>query len=289
MGREFEQPTSLNLPPGRFSGGCEYILEECPGCQKSNHCYYNIDENRGYCHSCKLVIKSGWHLKKLCGDTATSQVEIIKPWRDHSGAIFTFTKDFMPNAWDVPRAKKVLSSRLVTEYESREVGIMYLEELDCMICPTEPISPDLEEGCWYRALEGWPNKWIPRDETSTKYYGLGQRFIPKDRTNVLLVEGLYDILAPGLLGYAFTMFGTNLSDGWMRYIRKRSWIVNLWLDPDGPGKDAAKKMKQQFYDWQIPVGRDFIEDGFARETEPGDLDRWDGRIVEVKKLLKEMV
>lgn len=287
------QPNSISLPAGRFVGGCEYLLDECPNCQKSNHCYYNIDENRGWCHSCHLVIKSGWHLKKLCGDSVSEDMEVISPRRDQSGPIFTFKKDFIPNAWDVASSRWILKDRNVTEYEARQVNIMYLDSPDdaykYMLCPTEPLSPDLPEGIWYRAIKGWPNKWIPRPMTSPKYYGLGQKYIPEDRTQILIVEGIYDILSTGMLGFAVTMFGTNLSDTWLRYISKKKWKVNLWLDPDGPGREASKKMKQKFYDWNIPFLRDFVEEGFARDTEPGDLDRWDSRIIEVKKILKEVV
>lgn len=278
----------FSLPPGRFSGTGEYILEECPGCQKDNHCYYNVESNRGWCHSCKLVIKSFNHLKKLCGDLLDVD-DYITPWQDTSGPIFKFQKEYLPNAWDIPICRNTLIKRNVTEYEVRALNIMWMEEICSMVCLTEPISKELEEGVWYRAIQGWPNKWISRPFTKTKYYGIGQKFIPENKRNVLLVEGLYDIISPGFLGIAFTMFGTNMSDSWVRYIDKKKWIVNFWLDPDTAGKEASKKMKQKLYDWSLPVGRDFVEEGLVGEREPGDLDRWDRRVIYIKNLLREMV
>lgn len=298
-----DETTVYQLPPGKFARGDEYLLDECPTCGKANHCFYNTETCIGWCHSCQLVIKSARHLAKLCNNF--TEVDQTKPWVDHSGPLYS-NSNSMPYAWDIPEARKVLKGRKVTEEDSRKANILWLEEFKYLICPTDPISDEMEVGCWYRSIYGFPNKWIPRPDTPTSYYGFGQRFIPEDRKAILLVEGIYDILSSGLLGYAVALLGTNLSVSWLRYIKKRGWKIILWLDPDRAGRSASAKYTKAFEEWGIPVVMDCMSimdedyfgdihedfkkrDGSIDPKEPGDLSRDSLYLHDMKVLLKSII
>jgi DNA primase len=63
----------------------------------------------------------------------------------------------------------------------------------------------------------------------------------KQNKKITIVEGPFDVLSPGLLGYAIALSGTKL------FLTTNFWLsdfheVNIWLDPDA--EDKAVKIKE---------------------------------------------
>lgn len=97
------------------------------------------------------------------------------------------------------------------------------------------------------------------------HYAFGHEVIPEESRNVILVEGVFDVLSPGLYGYAMALLGVHLSGTQLAYLVNRFDEFLVWLDPDKPGQLAAHKIckRLNLYGKQAVV--------FNPGVEPGDM------------------
>lgn len=88
----------------------------------------------------------------------------------------------------------------------------------------------------------------------------------------MLVEGPFDVLAPGLLGKAIALCGVKWQesmDYWLLGNAQKLTHIYLWLDPDHAGRVASKHIIQSIR--RVVGNAKATEINFAKES--GDLSK----------------
>lgn len=88
-----------------------------------------------------------------------------------------------------------------------------------------------------RALDGRQPKYLAPQVDRTRIvarFGLARR--------ITLTEDILSAFKVGLEGEGWALMGTNLNDYTLARLLQRALPVNVWLDPDGPGQKAAKRI-----------------------------------------------
>lgn len=126
--------------------------------------------------------------------------------------------------------------------------------------------------------------WVRRALTQKVYYSdappgvpylFGKRDI-KDRIQCVLVEGVFDLLAPGLWGGGFAILGSNIDGNLERWLRAQHFgELVLWLDADETGFKKAHTLHPRLQQWHPNVVR---VHGWCFDTrDPGDYRVPEGR------------
>lgn len=154
-------------------------------------------------------------------------------------------------------------SRWVTEELSLTSRISYSESSDEIWIPIHPLCSPYPMAWMRRNIEY--GGWRASDGMRKAHYAFGHEAIPMDRRNVVLVEGIFDVLSPGLHGYSLALLGVHLSGTQLAYLVNRFDSFLVWMDPDKPGQVAASKIvrKLELYGKTAVV--------FNPGVEPGDM------------------
>lgn len=256
-----DQPTD-SLPPGEYASGGEYLVDYCPSCHKYKHFYFNPtrklvlkngDEVTGFgwCHVCNYKIIGWAQFKKIfAGDLKyvpppKNEVRVQRETRiSHP--------DQWDNAWDHPRSRSLMLERRLKESIVRQVPIGFVEEEDAVVAEIDPVTRELPQRVIYRRLSGGLQKWICLPGTAMANYGFGLRHLNKGLRAVVVMEGTFDLLSSGLLGYGVALLGTALNDSWASWIKSRFSAVAIWLDPDDAGMAGSGKISSRLDKWGIP-------------------------------------
>lgn len=224
------------------SGNTEYVLK-CPNC--GGKFTWNIVRGFGHCWTCKGVV-TGWKtFYKEFGD-GTEQAPTIEP------NLRQETDELTP-AWESEEAKAYLYERGVDSKLSQEVGIMYRDNR-IYIPVTSQVAGDAP--FWmHRSILPDSHGWMAPAVTPKSAYWFGypqywncnqaDRDIRGYSLPPILVEGIFDVLSPGLYGNAVSLLGSQLSAVLEAYLSKVHPLVWLWLDNDEAGIEATKKIRGQ--------------------------------------------
>lgn len=90
--------------------------------------------------------------------------------------------------------------------------------------------------------------------------------LPPRGTSVTLVEGVFDVLSPGLLGVALALLGSSIVLDLQVWLAQRYRRINLWLDPDTKESGKRQKMLAQLraYGGEV-IEIDDVEPGAEEE------------------------
>jgi DNA primase len=99
---------------------------------------------------------------------------------------------------------------------------------------------------------------------------------------IVMVEGTFDLLSSGLLGYGVALLGTAINDTWASWVKKNFRAVAVWLDPDEAGRAGAVKIGKRLNAWGIPF-RVIDHPVDPKNHNPGDFS-----ILDLKKKLEDV-
>lgn len=243
---------NYDLPPGNYlPGGQEYLVDECPSCGKRKHFYFNLDKKVGWCHVCHFRIRGHKEfMEAFGGSLETRRASPVVIEGDRQG-ILGRSAYWTDNAWDNDEARIFLISRKVTEIQSREIPIQYVEQERAITVPIDSVSPEFATSYIYRRFSLAGSKWMVLPGVDKGHYGFGLKFLDNSLEKIVLFEGTFDLLATGMLGVGAAILGTNVNEAWLVWLKRRYSEVILWLDPDEAGISAAGKLKKRMSAWGI--------------------------------------
>ena len=256
------------LPPGHFDGKGEYVLDSCPGCGRSDKFYFNVDNRLGHCFGSPCTFNTGHvygfeMLKEACKVAGISGIERSKPAGVSKSALDT---KGMENrrlraqfAWDVRQSREFLLSRGVSEVVSKSIPIWWHEINSSLLIDVDPVSPEYQTTSFYRMLDLPNSKWMPLTGTEKSMYVWGSSYWKKHwgekgKPFLILVEGIFDILSSGMLGYAVALLGSDISKGVAKWVESMHCPVYLWADPDAAGYKAQEKVAEKLLHWGVKCG-----------------------------------
>lgn len=237
----------MNLPPGHWVSGTEYSVI-CPECGSSAKAFLNPYKGRAHCKS------------SHCGWVAYNKAEIYEAFdidpddEDWKGLAPVqaprnqergYTLTGMIPAWLDPKARAYLAGkRGLSEKIVQAGGIEYSVKLQRFVVMLEPFTADLRSrqatrypgsiGKWYPAFEG----------ISLSEYGYGLRFIPAQADGIVLMEGIFDVLATRMLGRGIAMMGTKLTLSGLMWLKRFKRVI-VWVDPDNAGRNFCDHYVKQ--------------------------------------------
>lgn len=161
-------------------------------------------------------------------------------------------------------AEDYLRSRRVSVNDAVRYGIRW-----------EPGARELYLPIWSPLLG--KTSWVRRKIDGKAYYNDGARNISWlfGRENqvrkdyIIIVEGPFDVLSPGLWGQAVSLLGSNMSEQVEMWLHEMQFSeIYLWLDPDSAGFQKAPEIMNRLQKWHPRVIR---MHGFAfDQRDPGD-------------------
>lgn len=242
----------MNLPPGRFvkggkGAGREYMLDACPGCGKKHKFHWNVFKLEGVCFYCGMVIK-GW--KKFREVFPLLEED---PTPAQKTPTLTGPQSLPPDtvpAHSHTEARAYLLSRRVSEERIRDIEARYHELTKELYFPLRSVDPELPQS-WIKRRISPEGHWVVAPGTTRSRYAYGWDWIPRTRSQVIIVEGVFDVLGPGLLGYAMATLGTTLSTDLLTWINNRFRHVWLWYDPGEAGDKGRKAVTFALRAWGI--------------------------------------
>lgn len=193
--------------------------------------YFNQSKGIGWCHYCKRTVRR-----------KDVQVE--------DGSDFVFDPQVLPGihvhttfAWENAYAKKYLEGRWVSEPLSYTTGIRYDAERGSIKVPIHSPAPEFPLSYQVRSIS--PGGHWYTEAKERKEYCFGLPWVPPNRKEILLVEGIFDVLSPGWLGYAIATLGTTLSDTLCLFLASRFSFIHIFYDPDMAGRSGSGRVLHQ--------------------------------------------
>ena len=262
---------SKNLPPGHYvrggkGAGKEYVLNSCPQCGKKEKFYWNLWKLEGTCFYCDLVIKGWRRFREFFPD-----LDEEAPASPRSFVPDLTGPEKMPFCLAAPmvaESRAYLLSRWVDNDTAMVSRIYYHEESQHLYVRLESPEPR-QPSSWVKRRINPEGGWIVAPGTTRSKYAFGWDFIPAARDQVILVEGIFDVLSPGLLGFAVATMGSVLSLDLLAWVSSRFKYVWLWYDPDAAGDKAREAISFALRAWGIPysVINTDVDPGAFRDQE----------------------
>lgn len=243
--------TNFTLPPGNFSTWSEqeYVCD-CPFCGRESKFTWNVVKHIGRCFICDRWIKGETNfLLKFSGGFKEVSLDIfnlrVKQVPDK------VNRNFLCNAWEDPKAREFLIGRNVNELVSMEANIQYMKEKKCLYIGIDPIIPEYPKSYLWRQL-GPTGKWFHRKGTKSNLYAWGVSKFTETKTNILVCEGIFDLLSTRLHKKGIAVLGSNLNLVWYYWFLKKANKLVLWFDNDEAGHKATKTIAQKCEYYSIP-------------------------------------
>lgn len=222
----------------------------CEECGK-HKIFYNVAKEIGWCHFCKRVV-----YKKELGGYGHGPDYLFDP------EVSTHAVPNYPFAWWCDPARKYLVNRWVSELDSYRAGIRYDGERMAIRVPIHSPAKELPQAYQTRGIyEG--GHWYTEAPNRADYC-FGWPYLG-DRKEILIVEGIFDLLSPGWLGLGISLLGSAISDTLVLAISQQFNSVLLWLDPDAAGRKGTNKVGAALREAGVQVS------DISSGIEPGDM------------------
>ena len=211
------------LPKGGHTeeAGSEYVFD-CPECGNPKF-FWNLRKEQGYCFRCGFKSGSARYLMQKMGKAIPDHEKIAVPERSSS----TPRSELVPVAGT--DAEVYLASRRVSPALSAEVGLLYESGRERIHAPIWSPLQGVPKSYKSRSIIPGQKGWMSRKGDPATGYLFGKRTL---YTRPVFVEGVFDVLTPGLWGTALALLGSQLSEPLKWWIsRTFKWVV-LLLDPD---------------------------------------------------------
>lgn len=260
------------LPDGGKWNGNEYSLP-CPGTlSDGSKCGKRFSWNtitlRGQCFKCKLAARGEKSLQRLFGpqtqavpDRPQHQFRPVTIGRANSGPFI--------QAENSTEASQYLLSRGVGLPLMKEIGVLYSQDRVWF-----PISSPmgLAPSLMGRDITGlatipWKAFTIERSK-----YVFG-RTPPGSTSRVILVEGIMDLVSPGLWGKGFSLLGSHPSLDLLVKLGNNYKEIILWLDPDQAGREGTTYVTSVLRGWFPSLKLGFVNSNKTvggRLADPGE-------------------
>lgn len=239
--------TEFKLPPGQYvgEGRVEYLFDTCPGCFKEKHFYFNVFKKQGECKVCGLT---------LFGLDAFEDMD----GAFHRPAIITARKRTVTpqtiNAWFHEPARVWLHERGVSAQQCLTIPITYEPGPNRIVCPVDPVSPEFGSTSLVRWFAYEDSKWFAREGSKKIRYIFNAKALP--RPKILVMEGIFDVLASDMEDYAIALLGTVIKGdpgesvmSLLDYHQVKE--VFVWFDWDDAGRKGTKHVIDMCCKWGI--------------------------------------
>ncbi len=249
---------------GSFDAAGEYVTD-CPRCGGRRKFYWNPVKARGFCFGgqCQTKVRGVEDYKALFAGSSGVSPLFAKP-RD-------YREDPKPekidptasdDPWDYPEARgflggeppkgRGLSREVVWEGGIRARGSRIRVSLD-------PVCRNHPPYVYVRSADG-SSPWMPERagvRRQSYVYGLKAWEQVEPYLQVVLFEGIFDVLGTGLYGRALALMGSSLSQDLARYLGEAypGLRAYYWPDPDPAGQAGAVKASATLAGWGIPCAR----------------------------------
>lgn len=205
----------------------QLVCPDCPA-EKSGKpkLYFNTIKGVGWCHRCHKT----WFARDGI---------LVEPGFDYSlqGERYTYGETTL--AVSVKEAREYLEGRGVSTLQMVQLGIEYRDNQ--LYFPITSPSPDILPA-WMKRGTNKDDGWYFEGEDKKNYcFGL-EAVRDSGRKSCVLVEGIFDVLTPGLHGYAIALLGTRLHDLLTTWLEMFVETVYVWLDPGVQESYKAKKI-----------------------------------------------
>lgn len=227
----------------------------CPRCAGSNFSF-NTTKLVGRCFNCGYS-GAGDSLRKKLGAVATEyRPPVVTP------------SDF-PDLTDPAReALSYLASRGIGKGYAKRVGIKW-DGGDHIYLPVW--APATGTNAYVRRnISGSGGRYY-NDGTPGVAYVLGEQK-NKRKDMVVLVEGPFDLLSPGLWGVGYSLLGSELYPAVESWLKRQGFgRISVWFDPDDTGITKGAKVASRLRRWHPNV---VLCNGWAFDSrDPGDYAR----------------
>lgn len=239
------------LPPGGPAtwDNDEWCCEKCPNpkCDAEGKFNWNLKDEHGACFVCGFAIKGYSSLKYWYRNESLEEVTIVEKPREYSKQ----TSKYLTNAWDFEKSRKFLQSRNASELVSRKYGFLYNPEENRMYLDINPISPDMPKVHLSRYM-GPTGKWFFKKGTKGIYYAWGWEKFVGTKKNILVCEGIFDLVSTKLDHKGIATLGSHPHDNFFQWMSKHINKVTFWFDADEAGVKAAKYCSEKCLFYSIP-------------------------------------
>ena len=271
------------LPPGAPAewNPDEYCCDFCPNpeCRRENKFHWNVEKEVGRCFVCGFWINN-WDSFKY--HFRNANFENIDFGERKPIVHTTRTSNLLINAWDHEKSQEFLRTRRVNELKSREYEFLYNPEENSLYVNINPLSPDLPQIFLSRSLRAG-SKWYVKKATQGIYYGWGWEKFTKSKQNVLICEGIFDLVSTGLDHRGIALLGSKPNDIWYSWLRKNVNKVTLWFDNDLAGHKALVEISEKCLFHGIPY------DTIRTKSHPKEYDRSIPSDLKLLKKVEELI
>lgn len=233
----------------RYKGkhGWEYQLL-CPNCRKDN-LWYNSTLGTGQCFTCPGNSRSGTlsftsQQLRLKFDGLQSSIldeallNIIKPRKAREVTQYSWQEHWEAR-WYLEKVRRCDPDVLLKS------GVWYDKDTDRVCFPIQRIRPDradvsTEAIAPYMSrvtdpeVSGWKVQPVQADKEQYWFNPVGIT-----APYIVLVEGIFDVLTPNLLGQAVATLGVKLYEDAQLWLMDRCMPTIVWFDPDSAGQKAV--------------------------------------------------
>lgn len=233
------------LPSGGTfqESGSEYKMP-CPKCGHGNF-FWNVHKHMGNCFNCQLKVLgmgqfSKWFRVEVVETRKQAPLPATKPGKD---LVKIESDEALP-------ALMYLTSRGVDYGLAQRAGLRYSPSQQRLYCPIWSPLTRYQPSWKSRSILPGYKGWMGEAGDRGKFYLFGKRV---EGPLIVLVEGVFDVLTPGLWGQALSLLGSSLSREIEYWLAETYTKVILWLDPDATGVKKAQDIYARLSGWGIPV------------------------------------
>lgn len=255
----------------------DQVLTICPSCRKKKF-YFALRSGKGECKSgsCKAKFSSVFALERFIRKNAYTPVVgaiesskgALDPWRNGGSAE-------PPDR--VEATKKYLEDRNVSMEIAHQENLWAMSKSGTLIVPVYNFFTG-EDTPYYRFLSG-TLRWVGESGFERVHHAfLGANLKAKLREGnpgpVLVVEGVFDLLAAGLQDWGLATLGASYSTFLIAFIKRHFGEVYHLPDNDAAGEESAKKLEQLCKTYGIKY-RNLNREGwlyrYTKAKDPGEL------------------
>ncbi len=212
--------------PGFEEGGSEY-RDYCPKCGHLAY-HWNEHKRKGYCHFCEYKsIKPKDNTEVVC------LPYLIEKYYKKGIPI----PELYPDAFECDESFRYLASRNVDIAPTWDINhaIKYDMENKKIYYPIYPVAKEYDKSWIYRHVYGTQYNTLIELEKKKAGYVFGLPYLYYYPT-IVVVEGVFDVLSPGLDGYAIALLGTRMFESTAIWIKQNFKRAVIWLDPGAEQK-----------------------------------------------------
>lgn len=170
-------------------------------------------------------------------------------------------------SWESDVCRRYLQSRWVTEEQA--LGTYYHPREERIYFPITPLSPEYPPSWVSRSVHNHLKDWrvLPGTDKEHYVYLWNKRILAQDNYPIILVEGVFDVLSPGIHQHGVALLGSTLSD------THSVWLDNhyhtfLWRDPDLAGEHLERKLRTSRLVDKVIVGSPGRDPGSHEPNSP---------------------